>query len=228
LEKKFEFFEKEKIVMNVIILSLIGAIIMLDKYAFGEFGFSQPIISGTIIGAIFGDIYSGIFLGAMIQLIFLGESPFGGDITPDGQAAGIVGTVSYFLMRSSNLIEQTLFLAIIFALVGALIGGALEIYARRYNEKIYHTFERRENLLYLCHFIGLVTAFLRGFFLLLPFFIVANIIIIPGSFPMLTKELLMIIGISLGLANGIYLFIKRATMIYVGFGVLCGLILFVL
>jgi mannose/fructose/N-acetylgalactosamine-specific phosphotransferase system component IIC len=35
--------------MNVILLSLLGALIILDKYALGEFGISQPIITGTII-----------------------------------------------------------------------------------------------------------------------------------------------------------------------------------
>lgn len=214
--------------MNVIVLGVIAAVILLDKYAVGEFGFSQPIVSGTILGAIFGDISSGIFLGAMLQLIFLGESPFGGDIQPDGQAAGIIGTGSYFILASSNSPEHSLFLAIIFALIGGIIGGILEMYAHIYNEKLYHMFMKKNDLLYVCHFAGLVTAFLRGLCLLLPIFVLASIITIPHAFPQLTKELLTIIGLSVGLANGMYLFVKKSTIMYLGGGVLCGLVLLVL
>ena len=213
--------------MNVIVLSLIGTSLLLDKYAVGEFGFSQPIVSGTILGAIFGDISSGIFLGAMLQLIFLGESPFGGDIRPDGQAAGIIGCGSYFLLVSSNSLEQSLFLAVLFALAGGVIGGVLEMHAHIYNERLYHLFMKKEHLLYICHFAGLVTALIRGLLLLLPIFILASVITIPQAIPQLTKELLTIIGLSVGLANGIYLFVKKSTIIYLGGGVLCGLILLV-
>ncbi|KPJ74554.1 hypothetical protein AMJ52_00095 [candidate division TA06 bacterium DG_78] len=214
--------------MNVFVLAIIAAIILLDKYAVGEFGVSQPIISGTIIGAIFGDISSGIFLGALLQLIFLGESPFGGDIEPDGQAAGIIGTGSYFLLVSSNPLEYSLFLAIVFALVGGIIGGVLNMYAHVYNEKLYRVFMEKKHLLYVCHFAGLVTAFLRGLCLLLPIFILAHIVTIPRAFPQLTKELLMIIGLSVGLSNGLYLFVKKSTILYLCGGIACSLLLFVL
>lgn len=214
--------------MNVFVLGIIAAVILLDKYAIGEFGVSQPIVSGTIIGAIFGDISSGIFVGAILQLIFLGESPFGGDIEPDGQAAGIIGAGSYFLLASSNPLEYSLFLAIVLALVGGMIGGVLEMYAHIYNEKLYRIFMKKKHLLYVCHFAGLITAFLRGLCLLLPIFILAHIVTIPRAFPQLTKELLMIIGLSVGLANGMYLFVKKSTILYLCGGIACSLLLFVL
>jgi len=213
--------------MSVVLISLIGAVIILDKYAFGEFGVSQPIIAGTIIGALFGDIYTGIFLGAIIQLIFLGGLPIGRDIPPDGQAAGIIGCGSYFLLRTSNSLEQSLFLAAVLALLGGIVGGVLEMYTRRYNEKFFHHFMKREDCLYVCHLAGLATAFLRGFCLFLPIFILSSSIKIPALLPQLTKELLTIIGISIGLANGIYLFVKKTTVVYAILGALCGLALVV-
>lgn len=213
--------------MSVVLISLIGAVIILDKYAFGEFGISQPVISGTIIGALFGDIYTGIFLGAIIQLIFLGGLPIGRDIPPDGQAAGIIGCGSYFLLRFGNSLEHTLFLATVLALLGGIVGGVMEMYTRRFNEKFFHHFLKRKNCLYVCHLAGLATAFLRGFCLFLPIFILASSIKIPALLPQLTKELLTIIGISIGLANGIYLFVKKTTIVYTILGALCGLALVV-
>lgn len=213
--------------MNVIIISVIGSLIILDKYAFGEFGISQPIVSGTIIGAIFGDINTGIFLGAMLQLIFLGGLPIGRDIPPDGQAAGIIGSCSYFLLRASNSSGHSLALAIMFALLGAIIGGALEIYTRRYNEKLYHIFMRKDKLLHLCHLLGLVTAFTRGLIIFLPVSIISSIIIVPDGFPQLTRELFLIIAVAIGIANAIYLFMKKSKIGYMILGGLCGLALLV-
>jgi len=214
--------------MNVFLISLIGAAIILDKYAFGEFGFSQPLISGTIIGAIFGNVTFGIFLGALLQLIFLGGLPIGSEIPPDGQAAGIIGCTSFFILAKVNSLEHALFLAIIFALSGGLIGGTMEIHARRFNEKLYYLFAKREEFLFPIHFAGLVTAYIRGLCLLLPIFIISSILIIPDAFPGLSKELLTIISVSIGLANGIYLFIKKTTMVYLIIGVVCGLVLLAL
>jgi mannose/fructose/N-acetylgalactosamine-specific phosphotransferase system component IIC len=171
--------------MNFILLSVIGSGIILDKYAFGEFGISQPIIAGAIIGTLFGDLQTGIFIGAILQLIFLVGLPIGRDIPPDGQ------------------------------------------FVRRRNEKLYHLFMKEQKRLYLYHLVGLIPAFLRSFCLVLPIFLLANYIRIPAQFPQLNKELLIIIGLSLGFANSIYLFLKKTTVVYVLVGALCGLALLV-
>lgn len=213
--------------MNFILLSVIGSGIILDKYAFGEFGISQPIIAGAIIGALFGDLQTGVLIGAMLQLIFLVGLPIGRNIPPDGQAAGVIGTGSYFLLRAANQAGHALCLAIILALAGAIIGGALEIFVRRRNEKLYYLFMKKQKRLYLYHLVGFIPAFLRSFCLILPIFLLANYIRIPVQFPQLNKELLIIIGLSLGFANSIYLFLKKTTVVYVLVGVLCGLALLV-
>jgi mannose/fructose/N-acetylgalactosamine-specific phosphotransferase system component IIC len=213
--------------VNAILLSLLGAVIILDKYALGEFGISQPIITGTIIGAIFGDVWFGIFLGAMIQLVFLGGLPIGRDIPPDGQAAGIIGVTCYFLLRSSNSMGHSLFVAAILAVAGSIIGGALEIYARRFNERLYYHFMHHEEALYLCHTAGLLTAFVRGLCLFIPVFVLSELLIVPDVFPQITRETLTIICISMGFANSFYLFVKKATAIFLIIGGLCGLALVV-
>ena len=170
---------------------------------------------------------TGIFIGAMIQLIFLVGLPIGRDIPPDGQAAGVIGTGSYFLLRVANHAGHALCLALILALISAIIGGALETFVRRHNEKLYHLFMKKQKNLYLYHLFGFIPAFLRSFCLILPIFILANYITIPAQFPQLNKELLTIIGLSVGFANSIYLFLKKTTVVYIITGALCGLALLV-
>lgn len=213
--------------MNVFILSFIGAVIILDKYAFGEFGISQPIISGTIFGAISGDISQGIFLGGLFQLVFLGGLPIGRDIPPDAQGAGIAGCGSYFLLKGLNSNGAALFGAVVLGLLAGILGGVLEIYTRRYNEKLYYQFMKTEDCLRVCHLLGILTAFFRGLVLLVPIFLFAKIIRLPQIFPEFARELLLVIAASLGMANGIYLFVRRSTIIYSIIGVLCALALLV-
>lgn len=209
--------------MNAILLSLLGALLLLDKYALGEFGLSQPIITGTIIGALFGDMQTGIFIGAVIQLFFLGGLPIGRDIPPDGQVAGITGVSSFFLLRTANTYEHALFAAIILALISAIGGGAADIVARRMNEKLYRIFLRKNEYLSACHLLGLLFAYGRGLIIFLPLLVFARFINIPSQLPQLSKDLLMIIALSVGLANSLYLFFKKSTIFYFILGGICGL-----
>lgn len=211
----------------VFFMTVLGSALLLDKYAFGEFGISMPLVAGFIIGAVCGDIRHGIFMGGIFQLIFLGGLPIGRDIPPDAQGAGIVACGSFFIMRAGNTLEGSIFLAALFGLLAGIIGGALEIWTRRFNERLYYQFMRRENRLAFYHFLGLLTAFARGIVLFLPFFLCAGIVSRPAVFPPYTSDLLAIVGISMGFANAIYLFVKRRSMVYVVIGGLCALALFV-
>lgn len=213
--------------MMALLLTFVGSFIALDKYALGEFGISQPLISGTIIGAICGDIGTGILLGAIFQLICLGGMPIGREIPPDAQSAGIVGCGSYFLLLTSNSNGHALLVATLFAFLAAILGGTTDIVLRHVNDRLYERFLQNETHLYASHFLGLATSYVRAFAIYLPPFFVASLIKLPAYFPQLSQELLMIIGISMGVANASYLFIKKSAILYTIAGALCGLALLV-
>lgn len=211
----------------VVFLTLVSSCLILDKYAFGEFGFSQPLIAGTIIGALCGDMRQGILIGSVFQLIFLGGLPIGRDIPPDGPGGSLIATGIYFLLRSDYPPAEALTTAVLLGLVASLVGGALEITVRRQNEKLYHLFVRQENRFTVVHLAGLATAFIRGLLLFFPFFGVAALFR-PAGLPSVRPELILIIAQSAGLANVLYLFVKKKTYVYALIGGLCGLALFVL
>ena len=53
-------------------------------------GTSQPVTAGLIVGLrIMGDLQTGLYIGATLQLMTLGISSFGGASVPDYQTAGI-------------------------------------------------------------------------------------------------------------------------------------------
>ena len=160
----------------------------------------------------------------MLQLIFLAGLPIGREIPPDGQSGGIIGVGSYILLRTSNAEGHALLVAVLFALAGALIGGQMEIVTRRFNEKMYRRFLKTGKHLVRCHLFGTLTAFVRGLCVMLPFFAIAYLITIPAALPTMSRSLLMTISISVGCANGLYLFFKKSKIIYIAVGVLCGLV----
>ncbi len=211
----------------IIALTLLGALILLDKYAIGEFGLSQPVISGIILGAVFGDIKSGILLGSALQLIFLTGLPIGRDIPPDAQGAGVAGCGAYFILLGSNSPKTALFVAVILGLLSGVYGIALEIWVRQENEKLFYRFMRSEENLVLYHLAGIATSFLRGIILLLPVFLVASLIHIRYESITLNLTLFIALIVGTGMANGILLFMKKKNLSYFVLGLVCSLILLV-
>ena len=55
-------------------------------------GTSQPVTAGLIVGLIMGDLQTGLYIGATLQLMTLGISSFGGASVPDYQTAALVGS----------------------------------------------------------------------------------------------------------------------------------------
>ncbi|MBN2620209.1 PTS sugar transporter subunit IIC [candidate division WOR-3 bacterium] len=207
---------------------ILGSLMLLDKFAFGEFGISQPIMAGTLLGMVFGDIPSGILVGAGLQLIFLGGLPIGRDIPPDGPAAGIIACSVFFIARPGSSTGQSLALALLLALIASIVGGALEIMARRFNDRLFKNYKQHPACVTRNHLLGLLTAFIRNVCTIAPFLLIASLVPIPEQFPSLSPEHFIIIGIGIGSAHALYLFSKRATFPYIVIGGLCGLALLVL
>lgn len=214
--------------MMILGLAILGAIILLDKYAIGEFGISQPLIAGTIIGALYGDVRTGIFIGALFQMIFLANLPIGRDVPPDAQAAGIAGCSSYFILRKINQVEPNFIVVFFIGLLAAILGSMLDIYIRRTNEQLYYRFLRNKSSLSFYHLSGILTSFLRGIILFLPLFVIVNFLRFPPITPTINKEFLMIVVVALSIANGIYLYFKKNCFPFLIIGVLCALVFFVL
>jgi mannose/fructose/N-acetylgalactosamine-specific phosphotransferase system component IIC len=211
----------------IILITLIGAIILMDKYAIGEFGISQPIISGTIIGALCGDIKTGILIGSLFQLLFLANLPIGKDVPPDAQAGSIAGCGSYFIQKLIYQIEPNLMMVFLVGILGSILGNFFDVLVRRTNEQLYYLFLRDKRKLIIYHLLGILTSFFRGFILFLFIFSIISMIKFPPGIKGLNKEILVLIIIALGIANGIYLYLRKPAIYFFFAGVICALIFFI-
>ncbi len=96
----------------ILIVTMIAAI---DQFNFLE-SFYRPIIIGPIIGAIMGDLQTGLIVGGSYELMMIGAMPVGGAQPPNAVIGGIMATV--FAIQSGLDTSAALPLAIPFALLG--------------------------------------------------------------------------------------------------------------
>lgn len=76
---------------QILLVVLYGFFINYDKEG-PKFGTAQPVVAGFLTGLIMGDVQTGLYIGATLQLMTLGITSFGGASVPDYQTAALIGT----------------------------------------------------------------------------------------------------------------------------------------
>lgn len=75
-------------IVLVFIVACIAGMEVLD-----EFQFHRPLIACTLIGAVLGDMKTGIIIGGTLEMIALGWMNIGAAVAPDAALASIISTV---------------------------------------------------------------------------------------------------------------------------------------
>jgi len=82
---------------TVVILSVVGGLLHLDRTAAFQLLISRPLVSSTVTGLILGDVKTGLIIGMVLELLWLGAQPLGTALPPDdtivavaAPAAGII------------------------------------------------------------------------------------------------------------------------------------------
>lgn len=79
-------------IIQILLVFLVTFIAAIDQFSFLE-SLYQPIVTGPVIGAILGDVQTGLTVGATFQLIQIGSMPVGGAQPPNAVIGGIMATV---------------------------------------------------------------------------------------------------------------------------------------
>ena len=96
----------------IVIVTMVAAI---DQFNFLE-SLYRPIVVGPVIGAIMGDLTTGLAIGASYELMMIGAMPVGGAQPPNAVIGGVMATV--FGISLGLDVDAALPLAIPFALLG--------------------------------------------------------------------------------------------------------------
>ena len=102
-------------IVQIILVFIVTFIAAIDQFDFTE-SLYQPIVTGPIIGAILGDMNTGLVVGGTYQLMTIGNMPIGGAQPPNAVIGGILAAV--FACSLSMDPNVAVAAAIPFALLG--------------------------------------------------------------------------------------------------------------
>ncbi len=80
-------------ITQALLISAFIALLVTENYGYGYWMISRPIFAGPLVGLILGDLQTGLFVGATVELMYMGILPIGGSVPPNAQIAGTISTV---------------------------------------------------------------------------------------------------------------------------------------
>lgn len=101
--------------IQIILVFLWVFIIAIDQFDLLE-SLYQPIVSGAVIGAILGDLPTGLVVGGTYQLMTIGNMPVGGAQPPNAVIGGVMAVV--FAIGAKMDVNAAMGLAVPFAVIG--------------------------------------------------------------------------------------------------------------
>jgi mannose/fructose/N-acetylgalactosamine-specific phosphotransferase system component IIC len=110
-------------------LTLLGAMLGLDVVSFPQAMISRPIVSATLAGAWVGAPGRGLVAGAVLELFALETLPFGASRYPEWGSAGVVGGAVFALRPEGT--TGALAVAVFASLLTAMVSGWSMIQHRR-------------------------------------------------------------------------------------------------
>lgn len=110
---------------QALMIALIAGIGMLDGRVMGMTMIERPLVMGTLVGIVLGDMTTGVIIGAQLELIWMGLTGIGASTPPDVVTGGVLGTA--FAMISGQGVEIALALAVPIAILAQSLGIAARI-----------------------------------------------------------------------------------------------------
>jgi len=101
--------------IQIILVFVWTFIVAIDQFDLLE-SLYQPIVSGAVVGAILGDLPTGLVVGGTYQLMTIGNMPVGGAQPPNAVIGGVMAVV--FAIASGLDTTAAVGLAVPFALIG--------------------------------------------------------------------------------------------------------------
>lgn len=126
---------------------LLGCVAFIGKcdLATGTNMIQRPIVLGSLVGLILGDLQTGIVVGATLELAFLGQVSVGAYIPPNVIVGGVLGTAFAIVTGKGSAVAFTMAFPIallaqavdnvIFSIVRPFMGRLADKYAEQGNAR---------------------------------------------------------------------------------------------
>jgi mannose/fructose/N-acetylgalactosamine-specific phosphotransferase system component IIC len=148
---------------NALYVGIVGGLLSMDVYGWGTLAaMGRPVVLGPILGLLMGDFWTGLWVGATIEFMFLGVIPTGAAIPPDATMSALGATALAILLGGDRGT------AIALAVPLALLGQLAQVIVWQVNAFFLHKADDYAEKLNLrgienMHYTGMFLFFLRGF-----------------------------------------------------------------
>ncbi len=122
---------------DTVITAALGALICLDRIAV-QVMISRPIVAAPFIGFALGDIYTGLVVGALLELLWADRIPVGPYVPPHDTFVAILATAGAILAASApgHPPRELIALSILLFAPAAIAGQKMEGLLRGWNDEL--------------------------------------------------------------------------------------------
>lgn len=120
-----------------LLAAVIGSIAYLDRTAAFQVMLHRPLVVATAMGAVFGNVFAGAQVGAILELLYLARMPVGASIPPDDTGAAMfAGAAAAVSASSVGLSAGSITAVLLLSVPCAELGKAADRQVRRINGRI--------------------------------------------------------------------------------------------
>lgn len=119
----------------LLVTSIVGGLLHLDRTAALQLLISRPLVSATVTGLVLGDVRTGLMIGMVLELLWLGTQPFGTALPPDDTVVAVAAPAGAILAgRLLGVTDASLLgLSVLVSLPLSEAGRLLDSAARKIN-----------------------------------------------------------------------------------------------
>lgn len=153
---------------EIILVFALAGLASLDLTEVWQGMWSQPLVSGPLIGWLLGDWQKGLWIGVLLQLLWLGYVPLGVAVFPDPAIGGVIGSFAFLHFKAGLSFDfnKVTLLVLLFTLIFSYLSGWLTLKNRFWNVGLVHRVEKElesgKNRLNYYFSLALLISFLRG------------------------------------------------------------------
>ncbi|MFZ3116010.1 MAG: PTS sugar transporter subunit IIC [Syntrophales bacterium] len=180
---------------QIILLSLLGGFLSLDR-VWGQFMISRPVVTAPLVGIVLGDAFTGLQVGALLELFWIDRLPIGTCLPPNDFLVAFLVTAASILAGHSlgSVSQELLALASLLFIPCGYLGQKLDQLIIQSNDRIYdsilHDAKQGElDGISLKFLTGLVKHFLAHA-CLIPLLLFSGVALLVYIFPLLTAPCL--------------------------------------
>ena len=153
---------------EIILVLILGGLASLDLTEAWQSMWSQPLVSGPLLGWLLGNWQDGLLIGVLLQLLWLWYVPLGIAVFPDAAVGGIVGSTVFLSLKSWLIFDfhKVTLLVLLFSFIWSYVSGWVTVKNRHWNvnlvKKVEMGFTEGKEKLNFYFALALLVSFLRG------------------------------------------------------------------